>query len=168
VSSDIVVNLDQTDDNKVCVVSASTAWSFYRLTGAYVCQENRYFQEDTGRLGFYLSRLIQGAAPRIEAIFPSMSLDDGTASTLALSSNPTARRLGIAIDASLDQGLTDERVQVVLLTPLGHPDTATFEAVKHEGASAWTQRQRYAYLNQLERARTTEDLDAVDASGAAS
>lgn len=153
---------DAYDDDKVCVVGASTAWPFYRMTGAYVCQENRYFQEDTGRIGFYSSRLIHGVAPRIEHIYPSVSYDDATAAMLVLDSHPVTRRLGDVLTAALEQGHSDEAVEILLLTPLGHEGTATFEPVRHEGKGAWTQRQRYASLAQLRVAATTADLGGVE------
>lgn len=150
------------DDDKVCIVGATTAWPFYRLTGAYVCQENRYIQEDTGRLGFYSSRLIQGAAPRILSIHPSIELYEASVAALAFDTDPELRRVGLVAEAALAQGTTDSVVQIVLLTPLDHPDTVTFEPVRHEGKGAWTQRQRYARLDQLRRASTTDDLVAPE------
>lgn len=150
------------DDDKVCVVGATTAWPFYRLTGAYVCQENRYIQEDTGRLGFYSSRLIHGAAPRILSIHPSIELYDGLIAHLAMDTDPEVRRLGLVAEAALHQGTVDPVVQIVLLTPLDDPDTAVFEPVRHDGKGAWTQRQRYARLEQLRQATTTNDLMTPD------
>ena len=146
------------DDEKVCIVGATTAWPFYRLTGAYVCQANRYIQEDTGRLGFYSSRLIHGAAPRILRIYQSIELYEGNVAQLAMDPVPELRRVGLVAEAALQQGATDPAVQIVLLTPPDHPETVTFEPVRHDGKGAWTQRQRYARLGQLRQARTTDDL----------
>ena len=87
------------DDDKLWVVAASSAWPFYRLTGAYVCQENRYYQDDSGRMGFYSSRLIHGAAPRILEVHPSVELSDGTAAALAMEAHPSLRRVGEVLDA---------------------------------------------------------------------
>jgi hypothetical protein len=154
------------DDDKVCVVAASSAWPFYRLTGAYVCQENRYFQEDTGRLGFYTARLVQGAAPRILSTFPSVELTDSFAATASLDTDPVLRRLGEVVDACLEHGWSDPAVQVILLSPMDDPDTETFEPIPHEGKTAWTMKQRYTRLPQLRTARTTEDLLTESGKGA--
>lgn len=154
------------DEDKVCVVAASAAWPFYRLTGAYVCQENRYFQGDSGRMAFYSSRLIHGAAPAILDCFPSEELSEDMAAEFALSSHPLLRRVGEVLDACLyQQWTTDSHVQVVLLTPLDHPDTIHFEPVKHEGRTAWTMKQRYVSLERLRSASTTDDLVAYADEG---
>lgn len=150
------------DADKVCVVGASTAWPFYRLTGAYVCQENRYIQEDAGRLGFYSARLIHGAAPLIKAIYPSVDLYESSVAQMAMHTDPEMRRLGLVAEAALQQGALDAAVQIVLLTAIDDPDTALFEPVRHDGKGAWTQRQRYARLQQLEAATTTDDLSSLE------
>lgn len=155
--------MSDADENKVCVVGATTAWPFYRMTGAYVCQENRYIQEDTGRLGFYSSRLIHGAAPTIQVVYPSVPLYESNVANLAMHVDPEMRRLGLVAEAALQQGTLDAAVQIVLLSPLDDPRTALFEAIRHEGKGAWTQRQRYARLDQLRTATTTDDLANPDA-----
>lgn len=157
--------VDDRDEDKVCVVGATTAWPFYRLTGAYVCQENRYIQEDSGRLGFYSSRLIHGAAPLIRAIYPSVDLYESSVAHLAMHTDPEMRRVGLIAEAALQQGALDAAVQVVLLTSIDDPDTALFEPVRHEGKGAWTQRQRYTRLHQLRAAATTDDLVTADQEG---
>lgn len=87
--------MDERDLDKVCVVGASTAWPFYRMTGAYVCQENRYIQNDSGRLGFYSSRLIHGAAPRIEWIYTSIGLHESNVAALAMATDPDRRPVSL-------------------------------------------------------------------------
>lgn len=150
------------DDDKVCIVGATTAWPFYRLTGAYVCQENRYIQEDTGRLGFYTSRLIQGVAPRILSVWPSVGLLEDEVANFTFDTDPELRRVGLVAAAALSQGVTDPAVQIVLLSPLDDPGTSIFESIRHDGRGAWTQRQRYARLDQLQNAITTDDLVAQE------
>ena len=82
---------------------------------------------------------------------------------LAMSTRPELRRLGVVAQAALSQGVTDAAVQIVLLTHDRPPRTpSTFEPVRHDGKGAWTQRQRYARLEQLHLAKTTEDLTAFD------
>jgi hypothetical protein len=152
---------DRIDDDKVVVVAAANAWPFYQMTGAYVCQEDRTFQEDSGRFGFYTARLIQGAAPKIEWIFPSMEVNDDYAAWCALHTDPLWRRAGEVLNACMDYGWSDDAVEVVLLTPMDSPETARFQPVRHEGKSAWTMRQRYTLLSSLREARTTDDLVIV-------
>lgn len=152
---------DSIDDDKVCVVGGQIAWTVYRNIGAYICQANRYFQDDTGRLAFYSQRQIYGAAPRILETFPEVQMDDATAAENALSVDPTYRRLGLVIDAAIAEGHIDPISQVVLLTPIDDPATVTFEPVQHNGRGAWTQRQRYASLAQLVSASSTEELVAA-------
>jgi hypothetical protein len=154
------------DDDKLWVVAASSAWPFYRLTGAYVCQENRHYQKDSGRMGFYSSRLIHGAAPRILEVHPSVELGDVTAAALAMDAHPSFRRLGEVLDACMENGWSAHTVQVVLLTPFDHPDTAHFDPVRHEGKTAWTMNQRYASLKAVRSALTTDELAPLDEGAA--
>lgn len=154
---------EDVDDDKVWVVAASSAWPFYRLTGAYVCQENRYFQADAGRMGFYSSRLIHGAAPQILEVYPSVDLNEDAAATLSLDVHPDMRRLGEVLAASMSSGWAAEVVQIVLLTPFDHELTEHFDPVRHDGKSAWTMNQRYASLEALRAATTTEELMASGA-----
>lgn len=149
---------EQHDDDKVCVVGGQYAWSVYRQTAAYICQPNRYFQEDTGRLGFYSDRQIYGAAPQILAVYPEVEMDHEWASYYALGTDPTERTLGLVIAAALADGHTEAVSQVVLLSPIDDPRTVTFEPVRHQGRGAWTQRQRYARLSQLVTAGLTDEL----------
>lgn len=154
-----MVHDDGVDDNKVCVFGGFSAWPFYRLNAAYVCQPNRYFQADTGRIAFYSQRTIFGAAPRILDIFPEESLDDETVASYCFSIDPTTRHLGLAMAAALeDDNREDWTVQVLLLSPIDSPATAIFDSIHHEGRGAWTQRQRYTQLDRLLAARTTADL----------
>jgi hypothetical protein len=156
--SDESENVDW-DDDKVCVVAASSAWPFYQLTGAYICQENRFFQPDTGRFGFYSSRSIHGIAAQVEGYFPSVEFSEESAAEYALSSNPQLRRVGEALDAAFYQEWGgDPFVQVVLLTPMGHVDTVAFPAIRHDGQTAWTMKQRYVSLRRLQAASSTADL----------
>lgn len=155
---------DGVDDNKVCVFGGLSAWPFYRRTAAYVCQPNRYYQADTGRIGFYSQRTIFGAAPRILEVFPEESLDDETVASYCFSVDPTTRHLGLAMAAALeDEGREDWTVQVLLLSAIDDPRTARFDSIHHEGVGAWTQRQRYTRLDRLLDAKTTVDLgDATE------
>ena len=149
------------DDNKVCVVGGYFAWSFYQRTGAYVCQQNRYFQPDAGRLGFYSKRTIFGAAPKILQVFPEVPIDDREAAQRAFSLDPVTRSVGLVIAAALEDSDTDRSVsQVVLLSRFDDPQTATFPPVHHAGRGAWTQNQSYARLDALMSSTTTDELTA--------
>lgn len=150
------------DDGKVCVFGGFSAWPFYQRNAAYVCQPNRHFQHDTGRIGFYSQRTIFGAAPLIFEVFPEESLDDETVAAYTFSADPTLRHLGLAMAAAMeDEGREDFVVQVVLLSSISDPRTVLFDPVHHDGRGAWTQRQRYVRLEALVSATTTDDLLAA-------
>ncbi len=144
-------------DEKVCVVAASGAWPFYRLTGAYVSQAQRGFQ-GASRLGFYSGGQIHGLVPRIEHVVASMPADAAHAARTALSADPVERRVGEALAAALHQGPVPHPVQVVLLSRPGDPATLTITPVAHPGGTAWTLFQRYVDLTRLQAAATTDDL----------
>lgn len=146
------------DPERVCVVAGAGAWPFYLATHAWVGQENRRFGDAT-RLGFYSGREIQGLLPRIQHVVPSVSLTGETAATLALSGDPTERRVGGALAAALHEGTRVERVEVVLLSGAEEADTVTIEPVPHDGDAAWTLFQRFADLDRLRRAGSTVDLE---------
>jgi len=145
------------DEGKVCVVAASGAWPFYRLTGAYVSQAHRGFQGAV-RLGFYSGRQIHGLVPRIEHVVSSVPADAAHAARLALSADPVERRVGETLAAALHQGPVPDPAQVVLLSRPGDPSTLTITPVTHPGATAWTLFQRYVDLPRLQAATTTGDL----------
>ena len=146
------------DPERVCVVAGAGAWPFYLATHAWVGQEKRRFGDAT-RLGFYSGRQIQGLVPRIQHVVPSVPLTSETAATLALSGDPTERRVGGALAAALHDGTAAaERVEVVLLSGAEEADTVTIEPVPHDGDAAWTLFQRFADLDRLRRAGSTVDL----------
>ena len=145
------------DPERVCVVAGAGAWPFYLATAAWVGQENRRFGGAT-RLGFYSGRQIQGLVPRIQHVVPSVDLTGEAAAALALSGDPAQRRVGGALAAALHDGTRADRVQVVLLSGAQESDTATIEPLRHDGDAAWTLFQRFADLDLLRRAGSTDDL----------
>jgi hypothetical protein len=147
------------DRERVCVVAGASAWPFYLATGAWVGQENRRFGDAT-RLGFYSGRQVQGMAPRIRHVVPSVPLTQEDAAGRALSGDPLERRVGEALAAALHDGNVAVRVCVVLLSTPDEPDTASFDPVPHEGDAAWTMFQRFADLDRLSAATSTDDLGA--------
>ena len=142
---------------RVCVVAAAGAWPFYLATGAWVGQVNRGFRGAT-RLGFYSGRQVQGMAPRIRHVAASVPLTPEDAAGRAFSGDPVERRIGEALAAALHEGNPAPRVSVVLLSLPEDPDTATFDPVPHDGDAAWTMFQRFADLDQLRSAASTDDL----------
>src|SRR6476661_2938486 len=110
--------------DRVCVVAGVGAWPFYLATGTWVGQENRRFGDAT-RLAFYSGRQIQGLAPLIRDVVPSVPLTAEDAATRALSADPVERRVGEALAAALHDGATSARVCVVLLSPSDDPETVT-------------------------------------------
>lgn len=142
---------------RVCVVAGVGAWPFYLATAAWVGQENRRFGDAT-RLGFYSGRQVQGLAPLIREVVTSVPLTAEDAATRALSADPVERRVGEALAAALHDGATAPRVSVVLLSPPDDADTASFEPVTHDSDTAWTMFQRFADLDRLRNATSTEDL----------
>jgi hypothetical protein len=66
--------------------------------------------------------------------------------------------VGEALAAALHDGATSARVSVVLLSPPDDPDTASFAPVVHDADTAWTMFQRFADLDRLRSATSTEDL----------
>lgn len=154
------------DSENVVVVAAGSAWPFYRLCGAYVCQPGRTFQ-DAGRMAFYSNRQIFGVAARIERIVPSIELSQAEAARRSLSLDPAERRLGEIVAAALDDAWAERDAQVVVLSTYRSPDTVRFEPVVHRGPHAWTQNQRYARLGKLMSARSTDDLAPVVADESA-
>lgn len=154
------------DTHKVIVVAAGTAWPFYRSTAAYVCQADKQFG-DAGLMGFYSKRTIHGAAARIEQVVPVV-LSQANAARRALSLDPLEQRLGNVIAAALASAWKEgEPSTVVLLSALDEADTVTFNAVVHDAPAAWTMNRRYAWLEDLVKAKTTADLTRAPGRGQA-
>lgn len=148
------------DLENVVVVAASSAWPFYRSVGGYVCQPERTFR-DAGRMAFYSRRLVHGVAARIDRVVPRVALTDVETARRALSLDPLERRVGEIMMAAMSEGDEVRDVEVVVLSPLHHPDTVEFDPLPHHGDHAWTMNQRYVRLSQLLAARTTLDLGSV-------
>jgi hypothetical protein len=142
---------------RVCIVAGAGAWPFYLATSAWVGQENRRFGDVT-RLGFYSGRQVQGLAPLIREVVASVPLTPEDAARRALAGDPVERRVGETLAAALHDGLTTPRVSVVLLSAPDDPETASFEPVAHDGEAAWTMFQRFADLDRLRTATSTDDL----------
>ncbi len=147
------------------VVAAGNAWPFYRLTHAYVCQAGRFFRP-VRRMAFYSNKTIHGVAATIERELDDQILSDASAAHLSNSLDPVERRLGNTIAAALAGAWKEgERAKVLFLTGPEDLGTKTFPAIPHRGKTAWTMGQRYASLELLVAATTTDDLtrEASDA-----
>jgi hypothetical protein len=145
------------DPEEVVVVAAGSAWPFYRSVGGYVCQPERTFRR-AGRMAFYSRRLVHGAAARIERVVPRVALTEAETARRALSLDPVERRIGEIMMAAMAEPGDLRDVEVVVLSPLHHPDTIEFEPLPHHGEHAWTMNQRYVRLSDLLAASTTVDL----------
>jgi hypothetical protein len=148
---------------KVCVVASSSAWSFYRLASAYLCQPGRSLQ-DARWLGFYSSGAIQPAVARIDRIFSPVELSADLAAEWSLSTDPLRRRAGDAAAAALFDGRGPESVQIVVLSRPDEPATIPIPEIPHRGAAAWTLFQRFVPLDRLLSATTTDDLAEAGAA----
>ena len=145
-----------TDD--VVIVAAGNAWPFYRQAAAYVCRSGRSFRP-VSYLGFYSQRTIHGAVAAIESVYDNVVLNQTEAARLALSLDGAEQRLGNVIAAALSSAWKEgESCKIILLSPLGGPQTQKFTPIPHHGRSAWTMSQRYANLSALTDAKTTDDL----------
>lgn len=144
------------DEDTVCVVAASSAWPFYRATGAYVCQPQRRFR-DSRWLGFYSARTIHGLVARIEHVVPVVRVDHEEAARRCFSLDPVERRVGEALAAHVHEGGSGD-AEVVLLSLPDSPMTQRIGDLTHRGRSAWTMFQRYETLGRLRAASDTAEL----------
>ena len=146
------------NSSELLVVAAGTAWPFYRLTSAYVCQAGRSFRP-TERIAFYSNKTIHGVAAVIQSVFDHETLSEASAARLSMSVAPHERRMGNVMAAALAGPWKEGGAsKVLLLSGPGDPDTLTFRPVTHRGAAAWTMGHRYTDLASLMSATSTDDL----------
>lgn len=143
------------------VVAARRAWTLYRDCQVYVCQAGRSFRP-VQRLAFYTDREVKADIPAILHRRDNVEWSEDHAARLLTSDGGFDRKIGTAIRKSQIHGWTGGLYQVFVLTGPGHPSHrqlagALPHAVEGRG-TAFTQRQRYVSLHQLELARDTSDL----------
>lgn len=143
------------------VVAARRAWHLYHSTPVYVCQAGRTFRPVL-RLAFYADQEIKPDIPAVLDRRDNIEWSDENARRLLASGDKADRKIGTAIRQARSHGWTDGVHQVFLLTAPGHPKHRQLQAALPHATdgrgSAFTQRQRYVSLHQLELASTTADL----------
>lgn len=146
------------DEDDVVVVAAGSAWPLYsNLASAYICRNGRQFRP-AGRLGFYSLRTIYGLVPKILRRYDDVVYDLRETTELLLSTNSWEQQVGRILQATRPERALGVEWTVLLLSDPESPETARIDEIHHDGASAWTMKQRYQELPSLIAARTTADL----------
>lgn len=147
------------------VVAARYAWPLYQECRAYVCQAGCTFRP-VDRIAFYADKEIKPDVPAVIDRRDNVEWTVEHANRLEASANRLDRKIGEAILAAQAHGWGGEDAagvyQIFLLTS---PDSSKHRqlrsAIPHNTdgrGSAFTQRQRYTALHQLQIAKTTSDL----------
>lgn len=142
------------------IVAAGWAYGFYRDTGTYVCQSGR-FRPGREHLAFYRAKQIEPEVARIEYQEDAVLFTHAEAARRRLKKSPEQERIADLIERGLLHGThVDGAIhQVFLLSPLGSPDTIVLEhPIAHSRPGPWLRQHRYVYLDDLHKARTTDDL----------
>ncbi len=142
------------------IVAAGIAYDEYLAHSAYICQPDRSFRH-VQRFGFYRDKHIEPLVPEVLYRQDHVKIERQTVRRLALSGDSNEQAVGTLIERLLADGSprVGDTQQIFLLSDPG--DTRTLdlgESVSHDGASAWTQSQRYAASSLLRKARSTNDL----------
>lgn len=146
---------------EVVIVAAGWAYGFYRDTGAYVCQSGRTFRPGLTHLGFYRAKQIEPEIARIVYHEDNVLFTRAEIAARRAQGSPDRQRLADLIEGGLTSGThVDGAVhQVFLLSRIGDPETITLDQpVQHTTPGPWLRRHRYAYLQDLSQARTTDDV----------
>jgi len=142
------------------IVAARVAYPEYLEISAYVCQPNRSIR-DVSYLGFYTGKSVKPEIARIRGRFAAVLMTPKDADRLARSSDPVEQRLSEVIRWRLNRHPEHlgQAFDVFILSGPTDEDTLFLGApVKHTDRGAWTQGQRYASVNRLQKAETTADL----------
>jgi len=117
-------------------------------------------------MGFYRHRRVEPFFPRIRYRSREVEFTRENARRLRAMESPPDSQIGDLIESMLERALRSdgERFDVILLSPIGDPDTFVLERpIPHTAAgrgSAWTQGTRYTSEASLRGdPRTTQDLD---------
>jgi hypothetical protein len=146
------------------VVAARLAYDFYLNHGAYVCQQARSFRADLSHLAFYRKRTIESEIPQILDVQDDVLFTLDEAARRRSTGNHHDAAIADLIEATLADGsrVVGDVHKVFLLSRKGDPETIELPApVVHSGdgvGSAFTMGQRYVYLEDLRKAKTTADL----------
>lgn len=147
------------------VVAARNAWPLYQKCCAYVCQAGRTFRP-VQRIAFYANKEIKPDVPAVVHRRDNVEWTTENANRLTESGDRIDQKVGEAIRVARAHGWSGEDTegvyQIFLLTSRDSPNHRQLRSsIPHSTdgpGSAFTQRQRYAALHQLETARTTADL----------
>jgi len=144
----------------VAVVAAGHAYQMWREYGAYLCQANRTFRR-VQHWGFYRNKRIEAELPKVLAHWPEVTFDADGAERWKSGTDTLEQHVGELIEAMLAGGVQKPGVMrsVYLLQLWDEPTiTRREQPLPHPGKGAWTQHQRYANLQRLLQASTTNDL----------
>ncbi len=155
VSSGVLPDIE--DPDLVAIVAAKEAWPLYRAVGAYITHNRRAIRP-TRHLGFYARRTIYPAFPLILSRHDDVDITEATAARLLLDVDPDQQQLGAIVKGAVDYGWGQQLLSVFVLTSYEDPRTVQRPEIPHHLPNAFTQGQRYASLQRLLAARTTEDV----------
>jgi len=152
------------------LIVAANQWAYHCFWtyAAYVCQADRPFRHDIGRLGYYVNGAIQREFPAILARRKHVSFDERNVSELKASGYHLDAAFATVIERMLTDGREEIPGQVFLLSASNDPLTLyTASPIPNDkrGKSgritAWTQGQaRYvAEAVLLSSPSTTSELD---------
>lgn len=159
-------SLDVTFGDTV-IVPARSAYAEYLEGSAYVCRARRSFRETTTRMGFYFDRLIRREVPTILDIRDDVPWTRDHARRLLATGDAGDAAVGRLIKRQWDARSVwfarrheAKRYKVFLLSAPDDPATMRMDtSVRHAGASAWTQNQRYISSTVLRTSpHTTDEL----------
>ena len=157
--ADALGMIRETDVDTV-IVAAGIAYDEYLTYAAYICQPGRSFRP-VERLGFYRDKRIEPLVPEVLGRLDHVTIDESTSRELALSASSSERAIGLVVERLVADGSSrvGNTEQIFLLSDPRDARTLDLGApVPHDGASAWTQNQRYASSDVLKEAQSTEDV----------
>lgn len=141
------------------IVAGRFAYPEYLSIAAYICQANRSIRP-VSRIGFYADKAIKRELPRVVGFYREVAMTQESAVEHETSDDPLGPRVAEVIRSRLrDPKRQDPSNDIYLLTGPTEKETALLSGpIHHEGRGAWVQGQRYASLEQLRQATTTDDL----------
>lgn len=141
------------------IVAGRFAYPEYLSTSAYICQANRSIRP-VSRFGFYASKEIKPELPKVESFYRDVAMTEEAALEFESGDDPLGPRVAQVIRSRLVNGNPqDPSNDIYLLSGPTESNTVVLsDPVRHAGRGAWVQSQRYASLDQLRQAATTEEL----------
>lgn len=143
------------------LILAGESWCQYQRYSAVICAAGRAFRP-LKYMAFYYDQGVQKDVPEILHRRDDVIWSRAEAQKLKGSSLREDRKIGQLIDDQLDDGESDGRYQVFLLTRPGDSRHRTLsniiKNVRSGKGSAFVTKHRYTSLHSLENAVTTSDL----------